>query len=102
MLAWYASLLGYDSIGVAMGDHSVKTFAENLIREVKQGLEIVLPNYAKDLDRMAQSFLNSCEYAFKDPCQRVARDPLRKLTHNERVIASIEVNIAHDLPYKTY
>lgn len=100
MLAWYASLLGYDSIGVAMGDHSVKTFAENLIKEVKQGLEIVLPNYAKDLDRMAQSFLDSCEYAFKDPCQRVARDPLRKLTHNERVIASIEVNIAHDLPYK--
>ncbi len=100
MLAWYASLLGYDSIGVAMGDHSVKAFAENLIREVKQGLAIVLPNYAKDLDRMAQSFLDSCEYAFKDPCQRVARDPLRKLTHNERVIASIEVNIAHDLPYK--
>lgn len=100
MLAWYASLLGYDSIGVAMGDHSVKTFAENLIREVKQGLAIVLPNYAKDLDRMAQSFLDSCEYAFKDPCQRVARDPLRKLTHNERVIASIEVNINYDLPYK--
>ncbi|MBJ8470854.1 MULTISPECIES: bifunctional mannitol-1-phosphate dehydrogenase/phosphatase [Acinetobacter] len=100
MLAWYASLLGYDSIGVAMGDHSVKAFAENLIREVKQGLAIVLPNYAKDLDRMAQSFLDSCEYAFKDPCQRVARDPLRKLTHNERVIASIEVNIGHNLPYK--
>jgi mannitol-1-phosphate/altronate dehydrogenase len=100
MLAWYASLLGYDSIGVAMGDHSVKAFAENLIREVKQGLAIVLPNYAKDLDRMAQSFLDSCEYAFKDPCQRVARDPLRKLTHNERVIASIEVNINYDLPYK--
>lgn len=100
MLAWYASLLGYESIGVAMGDHSVKVFAENLIREVQQGLAIVLPNYAKDLDRMAQSFLDSCEYAFKDPCQRVARDPLRKLTHNERVIASIEVNIAHDLPYK--
>lgn len=100
VLAWYASLLGYESIGVAMGDHSVKVFAENLIREVKQGLAIVLPNYAKDLDRMAQSFLDSCEYAFKDPCQRVARDPLRKLTHNERVIASIEVNIAHDLPYK--
>lgn len=100
MLAWYASLLGYESIGVAMGDHSVKAFAENLIREVKQGLAIVLPNYAKDLDRMAQSFLDSCEYAFKDPCQRVARDPLRKLTHNERVIASIEVNINYDLPYK--
>nr|WP_275666336.1 HAD family hydrolase [Acinetobacter pittii] len=100
MLAWYGSLLGYESIGVAMGNHSVKAFAENLIREVKQGLAIVLPNYAKDLDRMAQSFLDSCEYAFKDPCQRVARDPLRKLTHNERVIASIEVNITHDLPYK--
>ncbi|CAM0701641.1 TPA: HAD-IA family hydrolase [Acinetobacter baumannii] len=100
MLAWYASLMGYESIGIAMGDHSVKAFAENLIAEVKQGLAIVLPNYAKDLDRMSQSFLNSCEYAFKDPCQRVARDPLRKLNHNERVMASIAVNICHDLPYK--
>ncbi|MEW0938637.1 bifunctional mannitol-1-phosphate dehydrogenase/phosphatase [Acinetobacter baumannii] len=100
MLAWYASLMGYESIGVAMGDHSVKAFAENLIAEVKQGLAIVLPNYAKDLDRMSQSFLDSCEYAFKDPCQCVARDPLRKLNHNERVMASIAVNICHDLPYK--
>lgn len=100
MLAWYASLMGYESIGVAMGDHSVKAFAENLIAEVKHGLAIVLPNYAKDLDRMSQSFLDSCEYAFKDPCQRVARDPLRKLNHNERVMASIAVNICHDLPYK--
>ncbi|KCY50411.1 mannitol dehydrogenase C-terminal domain protein [Acinetobacter baumannii 1571545] len=100
MLAWYASLMGYESIGVAMGDHSVKAFAENLIAEVKQGLAIVLPTYAKDLDRMSQSFLDSCEYAFKDPCQRVARDPLRKLNHNERVMASIAVNIRHDLPYK--
>lgn len=49
---------------------------------------------------MAQSFLDSCEYAFKDPCQRVARDPLRKLNHNERVMVSIEVNIDHGLPYK--
>ena len=100
MLAWYASLMGYESIGVAMGDHLVKAFGENLIAEVKQGLAIVLPNYAKDLDRMSQSFLDSCEYAFKDPCQRVARDPLRKLNHNERVMASIAVNICHDLPYK--
>lgn len=100
MLAWYASLMSYESIGVAMSDHSVKAFAENLITEVKLGLAIALPNYAKDLDRIAQSFLDSCEYAFKDPCQRVARDPLRKLNHNERVMASIEVNIRHDLPYK--
>jgi mannitol-1-phosphate/altronate dehydrogenase len=40
MLAWYASLMGYESIGVAMGDHSVKAFAENLIAEVKQGLQL--------------------------------------------------------------
>lgn len=41
--------MGYESIGVAMGDHSVKAFAENLIAEVKQGLAIVLPNYAKKI-----------------------------------------------------
>ena len=55
---------------------SVKALAENLIRESKsKGLQLYY-QLCKRSDRMAQSFLDSCEYAFKDPCQRVARDPL--------------------------
>lgn len=39
---------------------------------------------------MAESFLNSCRSAYKYPCERVARDPLRKLNLNERVLGSLE------------
>lgn len=47
---------------------------------------------------MADTFLASCETAYKDPCQRVARDPLRKLNRNERVLGSIEYHVQHELP----
>ena len=93
MLAWYASLLGHETIGVAMADQHVADFVAALIKEVKQALAYQLPERAKDLDRMADSFLSSCELAYKDSCARVARDPLRKLGFNERVFGSIEMNI---------
>lgn len=93
ILAWYASLLGYESIGVAIGDQRIRGFVNGLISEIETSLKAVLPQRAHDLDRLAQSFIHSCEYAFKDPCERVARDPLRKLQANERVFGSLETNI---------
>ena len=98
MLAWYASLLGHETIGIAMGDARVQSLVEHLVQEIKQGLCVCLPKRAKDLDRLAKSFVLSCQYAYKDPCQRVARDPLRKLNHNERVMGSIANNLKFDQP----
>ncbi|WP_111895521.1 bifunctional mannitol-1-phosphate dehydrogenase/phosphatase [Acinetobacter sp. MB5] len=96
--AWYASLLGHTTIGVAMGDPRIRQYVEQLVLEVKQGLSHQMPQRAKELDRLAHSFLNSCEFAYKDPCERVGRDPLRKLQANERVFASITYNLKHHLP----
>ncbi len=101
MLAWYASLLGHETIGVAMGDARVQSLVEHLVHEIKQGLSVCLPKRAKDLDRLAKSFVLSCQYAYKDPCQRVARDPLRKLNHNERVMGSIANNLKFDQPIES-
>ncbi len=36
----------------------------------------------------------------KIPCERVARDPLRKLAASERVLGSIACNIQQGLPYQ--
>ncbi|ENW82425.1 hypothetical protein F908_01703 [Acinetobacter sp. NIPH 284] len=100
MLAWYASLNGYETIGIAMADLAVRQYAERLVDEVKLGLANLIPNQKKQLDRMAESFLNSCRSAYKYPCERVARDPLRKLNLNERVLGSLESHVQQQLPYQ--
>lgn len=101
MTAWYAYLLGYSTIGVAMGDIRIKQFVDQLLFEVKQGLSGQMPSRTKELDKLALSFLNLCQCAYKDPCTRVARDPLRKLKADERVFASIVYNINHQLDFNS-
>ena len=97
MLAWQSALLNHQTIGVALADNRVDQFMHELIDEVKAGLARRLPNRAIDLTRLAESFINSCEHAYKDPCARVARDPLRKLAFNERVLGSLVTNVKYGL-----
>lgn len=100
MLAWYASLRGHQTIGVALADPQIEQFMQQLLQQVQQGLAVVLPHRQKDLHALAQSFANSCVHAYKDPCARVARDPLRKLSASERVLGSIASNAQAGLPYQ--
>ena len=100
MTAWHASQLGHQTIGLAMADARVQRFAAQLMAEVKQGLSLQVPEYRQDLDRLADAFLVSCQSAYKDPCARVARDPLRKLNARERVLGSLEMNLKHGLPHE--
>ncbi|WP_109441150.1 bifunctional mannitol-1-phosphate dehydrogenase/phosphatase [Acinetobacter haemolyticus] len=100
ILAWNAILNEQETIGIAMANPQIQDFVEELVNEVKLGLANLVPNQAQQLDRMANSFLNSCRYAYKDPCERVARDPLRKLSFNERVLGSIETHIQQQIPYQ--
>lgn len=101
MTTWYATRLGYETIGLAMTDPKVRQFMEGLLEEVKAGLTFTLPHRKNDLNNLAKSFMNSCVNAYKDPCERVARDPLRKLAASERVFGSIACNIQHEgLPYQ--
>lgn len=100
MLAWQSVLLNHQTIGVALADHRVDQFMHELIDEVQAGLARCLPNRAFDLTRLAESFINSCEHAYKDPCARVARDPLRKLAINERVLGSLATNLKYGLETK--
>ena len=100
MTAWYAALLGYETIGLSMADPKVREFMEGLLAEVQAGLVLTMPHRKKDLDTLVQSFINSCISAYKDPCERVARDPLRKLAASERVLGSIVGNIQQGLPYQ--
>lgn len=105
IIAWYASLLGYSWVGQGMGDPRVAALAERLIRQE------VAPALLADNEQMneavagfAQTFLERCKTSFKDPCARVARDPLRKLQRDERILSSIDLANKHaiDTPALAY
>lgn len=65
MMAWYASLRGHQTIGVAMSDHAVRKFMQQALAQVKHGLCYQIPKHASDL-KLAQSFTESCAYAYQD------------------------------------
>jgi mannitol-1-phosphate/altronate dehydrogenase len=98
IVAWYASLLGHDSVGQVMGDAQVSELAERLIhQEVGPALVAEYPQMAEVVSRFADTFLERCKTSFKDPCARVGRDPLRKLQRNERIFSSIELAHKHGI-----
>ncbi|OAL83197.1 haloacid dehalogenase [Acinetobacter sp. SFD] len=99
MMAWYASLRGHQTIGIAMSDHIVRKFMHQSLAQVKHGLCYQIPKHASDLERLTQSFSESCANAYQDPCARVGREPLRKLEHNERVMGSLATLLKYSLPF---
>jgi len=98
IIAWYASVLGYDWVGQGMGDARVSALAERLINEeVAPALTAEHPHMADVIRSFAQTFLERCKTSFKDPCTRVGRDPLRKLQRNERILSSIDLARKHGI-----
>ena len=98
IIAWYASVLGYDWVGQGMGDARVSALAERLINEeVAPALTAEHPHMADVIRSFAQTFLKRCKTSFKDPCTRVGRDPLRKLQRNERILSSIDLARKHGI-----
>lgn len=99
MTAWYASLRGHATIGVALSDAAVSKFIQQLLAQIKLGLSLQVPQHASELTRLAQSFTDSCANAYQDPCVRVGRDPLRKLAYHERVFGSLSTLLQHDVAF---
>jgi mannitol-1-phosphate/altronate dehydrogenase len=83
----------------------VAALAERLIRqEVAPALLADNAEMNEAVAAFAQTFLERCKTSFKDPCARVARDPLRKLQRNERILSSIDLASKHaiDTPALAY
>ncbi|CAG8863731.1 Mannitol-1-phosphate 5-dehydrogenase [Pseudomonas fluorescens] len=98
IIAWYASLLGYDWVGQGMGDARVSALAERLIsQEVAPALIAENAHMSEAVSSFADTFLERCRTSFKDPCARVGRDPLRKLQRNERILSSIDLARKHGI-----
>ncbi|MQT76780.1 bifunctional mannitol-1-phosphate dehydrogenase/phosphatase [Pseudomonas helleri] len=98
IIAWYASVLGYNVLGQGMGDARVSALAERLIhQEVGPALVAEYPQMAEAVADFSKTFLERCNTSFKDPCARVGRDPLRKLQRNERIFRSIDLAKKHGI-----
>jgi len=90
VIGWYAALLGYPTIGHSMGDARVQALMNRLLdAELAPALQAAFPAMTSRLPEFIDTFRRRCELAFKDPCARVARDPLRKLQRDERVLGSL-------------
>ncbi|WPB54974.1 bifunctional mannitol-1-phosphate dehydrogenase/phosphatase [Xylophilus sp. GOD-11R] len=98
IVAWYAALLHYPTIGHAMGDARVQTLMDHLIDvELAPALGATFPALRSRLPEFVNTFRRRCAHAFKDPCARVGRDPLRKLQRDERVLGSLRMAQEHGI-----
>jgi HAD superfamily hydrolase (TIGR01509 family) len=94
IIAWYSSLLGYQTIGQGMGDSRVLALVQQVVHaEIKPALLQENPALENFVNPFINNFIRRCQGSFKDSCHRVGRDPLRKLQRKERIIGSI--SLAH-------
>lgn len=92
VIAWYAALLGYATIGQGMGDEQVFALAQSMMHtEIKPPLRRENPNLTEYMNGFITNFLKRCRLSFKDTCFRVGRDPMRKLQDGERVFGTIRL-----------
>ncbi|MBH1964063.1 MAG: HAD-IA family hydrolase [Comamonadaceae bacterium] len=92
IIAWKAALLGHATIGEAMSDPRVTTLMERVLtQELAPAFRSTYPGLATQLPDFIETFRARCTVAFKDPCRRVGRDPLRKLQRGERVLGSLSM-----------
>ncbi|WP_329741930.1 bifunctional mannitol-1-phosphate dehydrogenase/phosphatase [Dyella sp. A6] len=98
IVAWYAYLLGYQTLGQGMGDERVAALMDSLIKhEIEPAMLRENPAIEPDVSPFIQTFIARCKTSYRDPCVRVGRDPLRKLQRKERVFGNIELARKHGL-----
>ncbi len=98
VIAWYSAVLGYRTIGQGMGDPRVSKLAERvIIHEIKPALLIENPNSKQYINSLTMNFFKRWRASFQDECQRVGRDPLRKLQFGERIMGTIHLAHKHGL-----
>lgn len=99
IIAWYAKLLHYKTIGQGMGDPRVSELALDIMKhEIKPTLLKENPAYARYINAFISGFIIRCRNSFKDRCSRVGRDVLRKLQRDERVIGAIKMARQYGFP----
>lgn len=99
IIAWYGALLGYTTVGHAMGDARVQALLDELLaNELQPALSRLYPAQRQRIPELARTFRQRCAHAFKDPCERVGRDPLRKLQRDERVLGSLRMVMEQGQP----
>lgn len=100
IIAWYSAILGYQTIGQGMGDERVEKLALSIMKkEIRPVLVREYPEMKKYINAFIAEFIKRCRLSFKDGCDRVGRDPMRKLQRGERILGTIQ--LANDYGIET-
>ncbi len=101
MVSYIGHLAGYEWLADAANDPQISDLALKAGRESSAALVAAYGFDAKEQHNWCESALSKYQdETIRDPIERNARDPIRKLGRFERLLCPIQLCIKHELPYQ--
>ena len=94
-LGWYR---GYTTINELLEDEDGAAFIQEVTKEIRAGILQQYPISEEQLDKL--SVFPKAKGDMPDTVYRVGKDPLRKLSYDDRLCGSARMCKAHHLPYE--
>ena len=102
MVCYIGHLSGYEWLADAANDTMIAELALKAGRESSAALVAAYGFEAGEQEMWCNRALEKYQdESIRDPIERNARDPMRKLGRTERLLGPIHLCIEHDLPYQT-
>ena len=102
MVCYIGHLSGYEWLADAANDPMIAELALKAGRESSAALVAAYGFEAEEQELWCNRALEKYQdESIRDPIERNARDPRRKLGRAERLLGPVHLCIEHDLPYQT-
>jgi len=102
MVCYIGHLSGYEWLADAANDPMIAELALQAGRESSAALVAAYGFEAEEQEMWCNRALEKYQdESIRDPIERNARDPMRKLGRAERLLGPVHLCIEHDLPYQT-
>ena len=102
MVCYIGHLSGYEWLADAANDPMIAELALQAGRESSAALVAAYGFEAAEQEMWCNRALEKYQdESIRDPIERNARDPMRKLGRTERLLGPVHLCIEHDLPYQT-
>ncbi len=99
-LAYLGKLRGYETIGESIADEAVRDIVRKVMQQSGEALVKKFGfDHGKHFEYIESILVRFHNPYLKDDCNRVGRDPLRKLAANDRLILPMMTARGYGLPY---
>ena len=99
-LAYLGKMKGYETIGQSIADESIKAVVREAMQQSGEALVKKFGfDHAKHFEYIESILVRFHNPYLKDDCDRVGRDPLRKLASNDRLVLPMLTDRGFGLPY---